>query len=364
MKLFLQAGKLLYAFKQKKLQRANRILIFKIGAIGDVIMTTPLIRAIRTEFPNAKIDYLIGKSYATLLEANPYIDDILTFDEKVYFKKKWSQIFSAIKVRKKYDIAFVLDKHMLFGVLGSRLADFRVGFDRFGEGFANNLNVKYLNYTNPQISKHEINYYLDTINKLSGKDYNDSRVELFLLQKDEKLALEFIKKHKIDTKKLLCICPGGATNLGVGDDYMRRWPLERFRELSEILVKKGYHVLFLGGKEDSFVEKARIKHKKFHMLIGKTTIKETAAVLKHANVIICNDSGPMHLAAAVNNRIISLFGPTSPIEKAPLHKESCYLWKEKKQAYDIYGKCHTKEKLMEKITVNDVLEGLAMYGIK
>ena len=362
MNALIPLGKLLFSLKKNKIKKADRILIFKIGAIGDVVMTTPLIRAIRTEFPHARIDYLIGKSYASILEGNPYIDNIITFDENIYFRRKLMNIFNAIRIPQKYDLAFVLDKHMMFPVLASRFAHFRVGFDRNGEGFANNVNVKYENYTSK--SKHEIYYYLDTINAISKKEYTDAETNVFLSGRDEQFAKEYLKKHHIDPLKLVCICPGGAINLGVGDDYMRRWPLDRFIQLAKRLLEKDYYVMFLGGKEDAFVEKENIKHKNFHVLIGKTTIKQTAAVLKQANVVICNDSGPMHLAGAVNRNILSLFGPTSPIEKAPLQSESSYIWKEKMQAYDIYGKCNTKENLMKKIEVKDVLECLKMYGIK
>ena len=139
-----------------------KILLFKIGAIGDTLMTTPLIRQLRNNFPDAQIDYLIGEHSYGVLDANKYLDNIIKFDEKIFFEKyfiKWMKLI--FKIRKEsYDVIFVLDKHWIFNLVSFlfRIKK-RIGFDRFGEG-------KFLTYKVPYFGrKHEIFYYLDLFHK-------------------------------------------------------------------------------------------------------------------------------------------------------------------------------------------------------
>jgi ADP-heptose:LPS heptosyltransferase len=91
-----------------------------------------------------------------------------------------------------------------------------------------------------------------------------------------------------------------------------------------------------------------------------SSIKKSAALMKKCNIVICSDSGPMHIAAAVNNKVISLFGPTNPTRKAPLNKDSVAIWKDQEiyeENYELYGKVpdfSKKDKWMKKITINEI----------
>ncbi|MDN5328058.1 MAG: heptosyltransferase [Candidatus Woesearchaeota archaeon] len=337
-----------------------RILLFKLGAIGDTLMTTPLVRQLNKNFPNAEIDYYIGKTSAGVLRNNAYINNVVAFDERIFVNrniKLWLKLIKSMRER-KYDVAFVLDKHWAFNLtVFLSFIKTRIGFDRFSEG-------KFLTYKVPYLGrKHEIFYYLDLLKGLNIQpDYDDYRMEVFLSEEDAEFAERFFNGHNLENKKVIAICPGGANNFAVGNDDLRRWDISKYTELISRLKGKGFEVLLIGGINDKPIEKEILKNVECVSAIGKTTLMESAALLKKCDAVVCNDSGPMHLAASVNDRVISLFGPTLPSEKAPLNERSVYIWKQIgcNPCYDLYGNfpkpCPYGKKCMRLITVEEVLE--------
>jgi lipopolysaccharide heptosyltransferase II len=339
-------GRAAYCTKSRKIpDKIERILFFKSGALGDIIMTTPLVRSIRRKFPYATIDYACGKSYCDALTGNKNINIVVPFDEKIIYSRDLAALHELAKRLKenKYDLIFVMDRHWACGVLASFIGGFRIGFDRRGEGFANNVNVTY------KQNKHDIDAYLDLGIYLRIRP-DSSRPEIFFTKDDAHFARKFCN--------YVCIAPGGGSNAGQACTA-KRWPKRNFLRVANELSCKN-NVILLGGSGDAATCKwiaSRAKRKnKIKNLCGKTTIGEAAAILKKSRLVLCNDSGIMHIASCVNDRIISLFGPTDPRVLAPRGRRSTYIWKEKTPCYDIYGdfsKC--QKNIMEKITVEDVL---------
>ncbi len=336
-----------------------KILLFKIGAIGDTLMTTPLIRQLRNNFPHAQIDYLIGEHSYGVLDGNKHLDTVIKFDEKIFFEKDFKRWMKLIfKIRKRnYDVIFVLDKHWIFNLTSFMFGiKKRVGFDRYGEG-------KFLTYKIPYFGrKHEIFYYLDLLRGLGVEpNYNDWEMEIFLSDKYLEFAERFWNENNLNNNVVVGVCPGGANNVGVGDDDLRRWDTIKYIELIKKLKERGFEVLLIGGKTDKEIEEIILKEVKCISAIGKTSLKESAALLKKCDVVVCNDSGPMHLASSVNNKVVSIFGPTHPCEKAPLHKESRYIWKQIgcNPCYDLWGRfpkpCPYGKRCMNSIKVNEIL---------
>ena len=322
----------------KRVYINKRILLFKIGAIGDTLMTTPFLRQLRKNNPKAEIDYLIGNASKEVLTGNKNLNNIISFDESIIFKRKirdYISLASKIK-KKKYDVVYVLDKHWALN-LTSKFFDIkkRIGFDRQGkEGMLLTYKVFYGN------NKHEIYYYLDLL-KAEGvnPDYSDVKMDLKLESEDLNKAESVWKKYSLKNKKVVCVIPGGGSNPGESTG-VRNWPIYRYIGLTEKLIAKNY--------------------KNVIDLTGSLKLKESAAVISKCDYVVCNDSGPMHLAACVNNRIISLFGPTNPKRKAPLVKGSHAIWKGKKdyeRDYELYGKTPENNAIdsIKKITAYDVL---------
>jgi lipopolysaccharide heptosyltransferase II len=353
-----------------------KILLFKTGAIGDTLMTTPLVRQLRENYPHAKIDYLIGKVASQTLEGNKNIDEIIRFDPDIFFKKRIFEYLRLVRDIKKrhYDIIFVLDKHIIFNFT-AKLTGIpkRIGFDRLGrEGKYLTDRIYYGN------DKHEIYYYLDLLKGLKDPkitpDYKNNHTELFIDDKSSSFAQKFWKERNLENKGkdknakgIIAIAPGGGKNPGERTEY-RNWPVEKYIELIKILVlKKKYTIILIGGKDD--VEKSeRIQSemsgknsKNIISLVGKCSLKESAAIMQRCKCVICNDTGTMHIAGAVNHHIISIFGPTRPDRKAPLWKESKSIWKDKdiyEKDYELFGKKskESDKKFMKRIEVSDVIK--------
>lgn len=349
-------GKLYFKFvPRKKIGNIKKILVIKTGAIGDVLMSTPFLRVLRKRFPKAEIDYYVSAWSKDVLMGNKNIDKVIAFDQSIFFKKK---IFKALKLAKqirkeKYDLCFVLDKHYFMNLFAYICkVPVRVGFNRFGEGFTNTINVRY----GPV--KHEIDYYLELAYKVGAEKTKDKNLELNLSKDDLKFADDFFRKSKI--KKAVAVVPGGAKNPGEPVHFVRRWPAEKFLELIEKL--KNRSVILIGGPGDeevsNFIFRNLRRKQGVYNLVGKVSIKKSAAVMKKCNCIVCCDSGPMHIASAVNKKVVSIFGPTNPARKAPLRKESTAIWKDKdiyEEDYELYGRI-PKKKFFSKVSVNDVLK--------
>jgi heptosyltransferase-2 len=208
--------------------------------------------------------------------------------------------------------------------------------------------------------KHDILAYLDLLNTISPANYKDTKLDLFTNTKDKKFAIDFWRKNKLKSRRVIVICPGGGQN--VGQKLAKKiWPVKNFIELIK-KIKNKYRVILIGGKTDVGIGNKIAENIKVLNLIGKTSLKESAEIMRKADLIISNDSGPMHMASAVNNKIISLFGPTDPRVLAPLNKEAKYIWKLKKPIYDIYGRITNKElNPITAIKTDDVLYCISNY---
>ena len=365
-------GAIVFSFKKRRSYLNNRlragkirkVLILRSGAFGDILMTTPLVRLLHDN--NYIVDYCVGDSFAVGLKGNTNVRKVIPFNyEKCYVKRNLIELIKLVfKIKKNnYDLIFVLDKHWGFGIIGAMSCKFRIGFDRYGEGFANNLNVKY------EQKKHDIKYYLDFARFLGLKyEEKDYQMDLKIPRQDIDMALMFCKG-----KNIVGICPGGGKNAGQSLD-LKIWGKENYVHLVKEIVKekkfiKGKtknndnYVVLLGGPTDVSTCDYIIKNltdkekQKVHSFVGKLSIPQTTSIMKYCKAVVCNDSGPMHMAASVNNKVISIFGPTNPIVLAPLHKESKFIWKETKSCFDIYGdSSRCKKGIINKVKVEDVMK--------
>jgi len=351
-------GAAVFMFKKRRIpfSEVKRIAILKSGAIGDILMSTPFLRALRKRFPEAVIDFHLGKWSTGALKNNPNLDNLFEYDDSIFHSVcNLSGKMDLIKnIRaQKYDLLFILDKSYLANLLGFTTGiRFRIGFDRYGEGFPNNLNVKY----GPL--RHEIDYYLD-LARMVGAEEKNKQLELYISNEDKKHITKLIK----NLKNCVGIIPGGAKNPGGGVVDSRRWPIERFIELIQTLKKK-YTILLLGGKSDFELNEkiiSQIGSKNVVNFAGKTNISQSCELMRRCKLVICSDSGPMHIAAASGTKVISLFGPTNPARKAPLTKGSVALWKDE-DIYDenveLYGTEPRKRGYFKWLTVNEVLANI------
>ncbi len=343
----------------KNVKNVKKILVFKIGALGDVLMTTPFLRSLRKRFPDAQITYLVGEFCKPVLEGNKNINQLKTFDHNIFYKKNLLGVLNLVKriKKEKYDCVFILDKHFFVNIAVSwTKIQARIGFDRYGEGFANTLNIPYNKV------KHEIDYYLELAYIVCAKKVNSAAekyLDIFLSAKDISFAKTFIRKNKLNPAKLICLVPGGASNPGQNMST-RRWPVDKFRQLADKLIEKKYGIIIIGGHGDK--EFASGFNKTVVSAVGKTSLKQSSALIKLCRAAVVSDSGPMHFASAVNTQTISIFGVTDPRRKAPLSTKNIkhiYVWKKpaiKGWNDDGVFRDFDKIKTIEEITVEQVFD--------
>lgn len=333
-----------------------KICIIKIGAIGDTIMTTPFTGALRQKFPKAQIDYYIGKRSAVVLDGNPNLSNVIPFDENIVEKKNlFAGIKLILKIRKEnYDLGIILDKsHLAAKFLKMCACKDTAGFDRNGEGKILDKTVPYNN------EEHEVDQYLNIAYLLGAKKITKPKIESYISKKTEEKISKMLKRKKIN--KFITIIPGGANNPAVGIDEVRRLPKKIWIETVKVLAKK--HVLvFSGGPLDKDYNQKIINEAKIEAFnfAGELNIKESTILFKKSKLVICNDSGPMHMAGSVSKRMLVLFGATNPKRKAPRFIKVINIWKDQENyqpEFEFYGK-KPKGKFMQTITKEEILEGV------
>lgn len=348
-------GSLAFLFKKRRIKEKEfnpkNILIIRSGSIGDVLMTTPLVAAIKQKFPDSNIDYLVGEYSSKILLNNQDINNIITFDENIIFRRKLKDIAylrSTIK-KNKYDLAFIMDKSWQWGFFASLCGiKYRIGFDRKGEGFANNLNG-YFDGT-----KYELEYN-NELAKLIGVEVKDSQMKFNISKEDRSFANEFIRKNK---KKMFIVglAPGGAKNPGQTME-VKRPPRSKYAKLCNELINESDIILF-GSKDDkeSAEELMKLMKDKPIDMTGKLTLSQTAAVIEKCDLFISHDTGLMHITAAMKTPQIALFGPTSPERFAPRKAMIIVAEQKCKPCYDIYGNFNKDCKCIDSIDIEKTIK--------
>lgn len=341
-------------------KQINRILIIKECCIGDVLMTTPLISSVKKAFPNSSIDYMVGSWSREVIAGNDLVDK--TID---YIGLSLRNLSKLLRLRKQnYDLVVQCDIGLKPGLQAYLIAGGRprLGFNYDKKGFL------YTKSFNRSVNdRHEVKAYLE-LGKLVG--IPPATVEMTLKISSEKIAWTENKLAELDMadRKIVGLFPGGGHNPGTKMPS-KRWEAEKYGKLARIINEKlGYHILLMGSEKDIDVVSNVQSICGSARYIETHSIGHLAAVVSKCELFICNDCGPMHLAAAVKVPTLSIWGPTDPELLAPLGEKHRYI-KSKvecspcyKQILGTFEKCDIV-KCMEAIEVQKVLgSALEMLG--
>ena len=274
----------------------NKILIVQTAFIGDVILITPLIKAVRELYPSAELDVMVIPQTAGVLKNNPNIDKIILFDKRE--NKVLSFIKTLLQLRKnKYNIAITPHSSMTTALLLYYAGiPMRIGFDRWKA-------AKYLTHKVPHpkgIHKTKKNLSLLTI--LSDKKFSN-QTELYPTEDMQIKANELIGEIKTNTKRLIAIAPGSIW-------FTKRWPTEYYKTLSDKLTNNNFGIVLIGSKDEKAICDEVLPNKNGINLVGELSLLESAAVISKCDLMICNDSGALHIANAVQTDVFAFFGPT------------------------------------------------------
>ncbi len=308
-------------------KRQVKILVIKVAALGDFLMATPALRALKQAPRVSAVHVLAGRSIAAVAGNDPDVDRVFYLDDRRLFRGGWlARAAEALKAsrrlrRERYDVGFNFHRDPRFAVIlflaGCRR---RIGFRRAGRRpwlLTEAVPVEGI--------QHHIFHYCDLLKPL-GIFCLDFKMGFPLNRAVEAAAVaKFLAREAL--VDYVVLAPGGAANVKE-EMESRRWPGENFSALAGLLTTAGMRVVLVGSGSDAAIA-ARIKASQPGVVdfTGRTTLAEAAAILKRSRLVVCNDSGLMHLAAAVGARVVSIFGPTHPGEKKPLNEGSIAVWK-------------------------------------
>lgn len=327
----------------------KRILIIHPNWRGDVLFSTALLRALKNKFPAASISSLIVPRCSEILQGNPDIDEII-FQQETRGLNNFLRGFRHISLLrpKRFDIAFLLTPSFTRSLLIflARIP-LRVGYKKGRKSIFLNKKIN-----PPKADVHRAEYFLNLAYFL--KIEREKNYYFFVSNQDEKWADDFLNKNKIDKQNFLVIMnPGGNWEL-------KRWPPENFARLGDKLIERyKARVLITGSEKDKkLAEKIfSLMQNKPILAAGKTTLKQLGALFKKANLVIANDSGPMHIAVALDCPVIALFGPTSSQITGPYGNDKNYrvIQKGSPPFLPCYGSICPQERSMDEISVDEVL---------
>ncbi len=288
-----------------KQKEPKRILLIRLEHVGDVLMTTPAIRALRKRFPKARIDVLVRDFTAPILQRNKNVSNVIVWNapwlSSLGKRDPWSSARQMIRKLQKnnYDVAIDFHGDPRNILFAGRIAKYRVGFGCRGFGFLLNKTVPY--------RKHVIDRNL-ALAKALGAVSKDRTMELTVSSSDEKFAKSALK----GISKPVIISPGSGKK-------EKNWLEERWAEVADKLIEeKGATIILTGSKGEAEMVKCiqeQVHHPdKVLNLCGKTSLTQLAAVIKHSKLLLSPDSGPVHIARTMNTPLLELCFVDDPRE--------------------------------------------------
>ena len=309
------------------LNTPNSILIIKPCCLGDVLMATPVIAALRRAFPRARIDFAVGGWSRAMVENNPHLDGLVDCGPVGSGSRySWREYLDLVRRIRAggYEACFVLDRSPLISLLpylGG--VPRRVGLDSQGRGFSLTVGLPVAGL------KHEAELYLDTVRAV-GIEVNVPRLEFYPTEEDRRHVAEMVNQFQeaISQVPLVVVHPAGGSNPGMILSA-KRWPPQRFAALADRLIEeRKAQVLLVGGPDDGPIA-AAIKdgmRQEPCNLTGQLTFGQLGALLERCNLFVGHDTGAMHLAVAVGAPVVAIFGPSDPRMYGPYSEKSVALW--------------------------------------
>ena len=313
-------GGLLSVFGRKagnSLRQPERILVVKTHAIGDLLMVTPSIAALRQPLPDSYLSVLSGKWSAEMLKGNPNIDETIVFPDEILFNHSIVGLLRlARRLRaKRFDLAAIFQPSApVQAMVALAGVPRRIGFDRDGSGFSLTTRLPW----RPNSERFIGENYMDLPREL-GFDGPTPRSVLILSDAEKEAAFEkFLAEHADREGKLIAVCPGGGKN--PRDEVgAKRWPPDRFAKVALALAQETRaRVLVLGGEGDEVALGAVMDRIPFKGIRPQgTKLRELACLISFCSLVITNDSAPVHIAAALEVPCVTIYGPTNPLAVGP-----------------------------------------------
>ncbi|BDS12531.1 glycosyltransferase family 9 protein [Aureispira anguillae] len=271
----------------------QKILLLRFSSIGDIVLTSPVVRCLKTQLKEVELHYLTKKAFAPILEANPYIDKVYTFDKTTQPLKKVIQVLKS----ENYHLIVDLHKNFRSWYVRQKLGIKALVFDK--------INYQKWLLTQFKINKmpdlHIVDRYLNTVKSLQIQ--NDNKGLDYTIPTADKVVLHDIDQ-RLQTNNYIAFVIGAA-------HATKRLPPAKIKAICSLLKTK--LIVLIGGKGD--LAAAQIAQEAGAHLInicGQLNLHQSASVVQQAGLVVAHDTGFMHIAAALKRPIVSIWGNTVP----------------------------------------------------
>jgi ADP-heptose:LPS heptosyltransferase len=307
--------------------------VITLSNIGDVILTTPVVDALKKNFPQAKISLLVGPRAKEVFANDGSLRELIIYDKQLSVREKFKLI--ALLRSRKFDLVIDLRNTLFPLFLGARYKTSSLGI-------------------NPDL--HQADRHLRKLAQL-GIEAERGAPYFSVPQEAEDYAKRIWQEFNLSSGLVVAIAPGAKS-------HTKRWTEQGFCLLAKkILSEKKAMVIFVGDEQDKEITGrilAQLKEPAID-LTGKTNLSQLAAILKRCNLLITNDSAPMHLAWALGVPVVAIFGPTDWQRYAPRSKNCIVIRKELACAPCKKALCRFQHECMQLVSADDVFQAAAKF---
>ncbi|MCD5391064.1 lipopolysaccharide heptosyltransferase II [candidate division NPL-UPA2 bacterium] len=334
-------------------EKPQRILIVKLGSIGDVVHTLPTLNALREKFPGMHIAWLVEPKAKDILTGHPALDEVIVFERTRSATKTIASFFKVIRKlrRNRYDAVLEL-QGSLKGALLAWLSGspVRLGFK------AGSSRVEWVStiFSNVKVTEGSASHILErnlNFAKRLGAGNDEICFNINIGEQESKYIESFLKSNGIEGKRIIILHPGVTWST-------KRWPSERYSELAD-RIKSDFEdvdvVLTYGPGEKLLVKEVCRLSKSSPIISCPTTLGQLIALLAKCQTMVSSDTGPLHIAAALGKRVIGLYGPIDSTRNGP-YGDGNFVVKKDLACLPCWRKKCKSLSCMKGIAVSEVLE--------
>ena len=345
----------------KRIERSaiDRIMIRGTNWVGDAVMTLPAVEAVRRVFPQSRITVVAKPWVLPLYEGHPAVDDVMVYERVDGFIPGLIGMKRiAFNIRKKsFNLALLFQNAFeaaLIAFMGG--VTYRIGYSTDCRGF---LLTHPVEKKRQLLKIHQVEYYLNIL-RASGWDAETTEPRLYLSEEDKKRGGELLGRHGIsEDDYIVGVSPGAIYG------WAKRWPAERFSQIGDRACERwgAKAVVFGTAKEVSICDRVCGSMTNDAVnLCAKTSLKEAMGVIGKCDFFVTNDSGLMHIAAALGVPTVAIFGPTDTVTTSPRGPMTKIVTHNAKCAPCLKKECPTDHHCMLLITPEEVWE--TMEGLR
>jgi len=329
------------------------IFVRETNWLGDALMTTPALRALRQKYPSAKIHIVVKPFLKEVFLNNPCVDMVMEYNYRRGAGRIIDFMKMVLRLRKHNYTEAVLFQNAFEAALMARLAHipYRLGYACQKRSFLLTEAVR----VPARRNQHQVYDYLNLVTCMDAK-IDSPMLEIFPGKENRDEARDILNLlGAVKEDMIIGLAPGASYGSS------KRWPLESYIKLSnKLATESGAFIIVFGGSEetDQGLKISDFVGDRSVNVAGKISILTAAALMNKCSFLVTNDSGAMHLGAASGTRVMAIFGPTNITETGPFGKNHMVIQEPTDCAPCLYRECPVDHRCMEKITVQKVYETL------